>query len=460
MPVRKLVAAAAFVLTGAGLSACTTSAGDGDAASSSPTPSASSSTPVPTTLRLAVYGDRTRIRTYRMIADAFTRVHPEVTIGLQSYPDASSAAAAALAGLTDGSGPDVFLADQYALPALVDTGRLQPVDALLEDRGLQFGDDYQRTALSSFSANSRLQCMPAEMSPLVVYVNTDLVPRRQLVADQITFPTVRQPTWGWSDFTSIAQLAASSDLLGPVKGASVPVDLETLTAFVRSAGGEVVDDDVRPTSLELASDDALTALTELMALERDPALSPTPDELQREDAISRFAAGQLGMVIGTRDDLPRLRSAPDLRFDVWPLPSMGRARTVARVDGYCIDAGSAQVGVASDFVAFAVGPRGSAIAARSGVIVPARVATVHQPSFLDPGTMPPSAELFATSLRRAEPMPYSAAWPAVAALADRTLTRLMKDPAANLGTDLEPAMTRLDRRSTRIFARGAAGQGG
>lgn len=458
MSVRKLAAAAALVLLGA-VSGCTS--GDGSAAPrTSGTPSASTPTPPGTTVDLAVYGDRTRLRAYRKIAVAFTRAQPEVTVHLRAYPDAATAAAAAVKGLTDGTGPDVFLADQYALPALVDTGRLQPVDTLLEDRGLQFGDDYQRTALSSFSAQSRLQCMPAEMSPLVVYVNTQLVRRRQLRADEIGFPTVNQPTWGWTDFLAIAQFAASSDLLGPIKGASVPVNLETLTAFVRSAGGEVVDDLLHPTSLDLASDDALNAVTQLMTLERDPSLAPTPDELRRRGAVERFTDGQLGMFVGTRDDLPRLRATTGLNFDVWPLPSMGRARTVARVNGYCIDAGSDAVGAASDFVAFAVGPVGSRIAARSGVIVPTRVATVHQPAFLDPGQLPLSSELYATSMRRAEPMPYSVQWPEVDAASDRSLARLLEDPETDLATGLGPAMSRLDRKSQRIFARGPASDQG
>jgi multiple sugar transport system substrate-binding protein len=457
--VSKLVAATAVLVLVAGLVGCTT--GDrANAPSASPTPSPSSTPPAPTVLRLAVYGDRLRVETYHRIAEAYMRAHPEVTIKLRSYPDAATASAAGVRGLQNGTGPDVFLADQYSLPTLVDTGRLQPVDTLLEDRGLQFGDDYQRTALSSFSAHNRLQCMPAEMSPLVVYVNTQLVRRHQLTSDQISFPTVKQPSWGWSDFVTIAQLAASSDLLGPVKGASVPVSLETLTAFVRSAGGEVVDDLLAPTSLDLASDDAISALTQVLTLERDPAVAPTPEELRHRDAVSWFTANELGMFVGTRDDLPRLRATAGLRFDVWPLPSLGRPRTVARVDGYCIDAGSPSIGVASDFVAFAVGARGSAIAASSGVIVPARVATLHRPVFLERGLPPPSSELYATSLRRAEPMPYSAQWPAVERVADRRFARLVEDPQTDLTTGLQEAMTRLDRVSTRTFARGTTPDGG
>ena len=451
MSVRKLAAAAALVTLCAGVSGCT--GGDGAATPRSSAPATTASTTAAgTTVDLAVYGDRRRIQTYRKIAVAFSRTQSDVSVHLRAYPDAATAAAAAVKGLTDGTGPDVFLADQYALPALVDTGRIEPVDTLLEDRGLQFGDDYQRSALASFSALSRLQCMPAEMSPLVVYVNTQLVRRRQLTADEITFPTVEEPTWGWTDFLAIAQLAASSDLLGPIKGAAVPVDLETMTAFVRSDGGEVVDDVLQPSSLNLASDDALDALTQVMTLERDPSMSPTPDELRRRDAIGRFTDGQLGMFIGTRDDLPRLRATTGLHFDVWPLPSMGRARTVARVNGYCIDSDSDAIGAASDFVAFAVGPTGSRIAARSGVMVPTRVATVHEPAFLQPGMPPLSSELYATSMRRVEPMPYSAQWPRVVTVADRVLGRLLEDPETDLTTGLGQAMTRLDRRSQRIFA--------
>ena len=37
---------------------------------------------------------------------------------------------------------------------------LQPVDSLLIERGVDFGDLYSREAVLAFSADSRLQCMP------------------------------------------------------------------------------------------------------------------------------------------------------------------------------------------------------------------------------------------------------------------------------------------------------------
>ncbi len=464
MALRMLVAAVTAAVLGVtagctsddpGPAAPTTPSATGSA-TTSPIPSAS---PEPVELEVAVYGEAPKLRAYQRIARAFTRQRPGVSLELQTFPDATTAAAAAVAELPTGEGPDVFLADQFALPDLVATGRLQPVDTMLEDRGLPFGDEYQRSGLETFSALNRLQCMPAEMSPIVVYVNTRLVPRRSIRDGDVGLPTVRQPTWGWLDFLAAARIAASSDLLGPVKGAAVPVDLDTLTAFVRSAGSEAVDDVLEPTSLTLASDDAVAALASVLSVAGDPSLSPTAEELRRRDAVARFASGELGMFIGTRADVARLRAAEGLRFDVWPLPSFGRARVVAETNGFCIDSASDAVDAAADFVAFAVGSRGAGIAARSGVMVPSLLAAIHQDSFLQRDEQPRSAEMYAVSLRRTDPMPYSAAWPEVSAIADRVLRRLLDEPPADLLTLLQERMTRLDRRSERLFAQAATSEG-
>ena len=49
------------------------------------------------------------------------------------------------------------------------------MDELLDERGVDFGDDYSRDALEAFSADDRLQCMPYGISPMVIYYNTRLV---------------------------------------------------------------------------------------------------------------------------------------------------------------------------------------------------------------------------------------------------------------------------------------------
>jgi multiple sugar transport system substrate-binding protein len=452
--VRKVAGVVAMVTLGASLAGCTS--GEPEAPAPAPSVSEPSATESgePVTLELAVYGGPRHVRVYEKILTAFAEERPEVEVELTSYPDAASAAEAVEGSLADEAGPDVFMLDPAYLPSFVQEGRLEPLDTLLEDRGLQFGDDHQRAALTAFSASSRLQCMPAEMSPYVVYYNRDLVSRQRLAAEDIVLPRAEE-TWGWEEFEVAARQAALTDGFGPVKGVHLPADLDIMTAFVRSAGGEVVDDLFEPTSLTLTSDDALRAVAEVVALARNDQFALPVEDVEERPAAEWFADGQLGMFIGTREELPRLRKVEELRFDAISLPSLGRSRTVSRMSGLCIDARSDAVDAAADLVAFAVGPEASRIAARSGAIVPARLEIIYDEAFTQPSKQPRSAEAFAAGVRRSDPMPYSAAWLDVKEVADAVLTRLYKRRGLNLDEEeLEARLARLNERSVELFAGG------
>jgi multiple sugar transport system substrate-binding protein len=451
--VRKLVGVVAVAALGLPLAACTS-----DEPEPAPEPTATATEPSesdsagPVSLELAVYGGARRLVVYEKIVAAFNVEHPEVDVEIQAYPDAGSAAEAVDAALDAESGPDLFLLDPAYLPKFVEEERLEPLDTLLEDRGLQFGDDYQRAALTAFSANSRLQCMPTEMSPLVVYYNRDLVSRQRLAAEDIVLPRAEE-TWTWEEFVVAARQAALTDGFGPVKGVHLPADTETLTAFVRSAGGEIVDDLFEPTSLTLASDEGVRAVSEVVRLARDDQVALSVDDVAEEPAVDWFAEGRLGMFIGTREVLPQLRRVERLRFDTVSLPSLGRSRSVSQMSGLCIDARSDAIDAAADLVAFAVGPEGSRIAARSGALVPASLDVIHDEAFTQPREQPRSAAAFSAGVRRSEPMPYSLGWVDVRDAADATFTRLFRRPGLNLDEEqLEARLARLDERSEELFA--------
>ena len=404
---------------------------------------------------MAVHGNAHVVQAYRDIADAYTTKHPQVTVEIEEQPDARSAAAAVGTALDAGDGPDVFLLHEDWLPQFVEQGRLQPLDILLEQRGLQFGDDYQRVALTAFSANSGLQCMPAEMSPLVVYHNKRLLPKRQLLAQGVTLPDgPEKDTWTWEDFTATARAAASlqpGSPRSPVHGVYLPPDVDLLTAFLRSSGADIVDDVLDPTSLTLTSDEALETLRRIATLTRDFSVSPTPQEVVASEPLTIFLEGRLALYVGTRADLPAIREAEGLRFDVYPLPSMDRARAVAETTGLCVDANSDQVDTAADLIAFAVGEEGAAIAARSGAVVPSHLDTLVSEDFTQPGQPPRSEYVFAESLRRSDLLPYSTAWPDVAERVEGLLTRIYLDPEFDLDERLVRVLERVNARSEVWF---------
>jgi multiple sugar transport system substrate-binding protein len=233
-----------------------------------------------------------------------------------------------------------------------------------------------------------------------------------------------------------------------VKGIYLAPRMTTLIPLVRSAGADLVDDPRKPTTLTFSDDSAREALEQVLTLARDRELNPTPTQLARQDAVTRFENGRIGMMIGTRALVPRLREKPDLHFDVFPLPSLGRSRTLADVTGYCIAKGTPHEAEAADFLAFASGDKGSEIMAGSGAIVPANLAALHSDAFTEPTQFPRNGAVFDEVIRRADPMPSSPGWPDVVSQTQPFLDRLFYAPVL----DLDTLLPHIDEVSAPLLA--------
>jgi multiple sugar transport system substrate-binding protein len=435
------------------LAATLVSCSDGGNADAGPTPtsaatSASSPSVVAGPLTLSVYGEPEAVRAYRNVAEDFTE-ETGVEVEVQVHPSASRAGGDVLRRLDGaGSAPDVFLLAPESLPDALATERLQPVDEELEQRGLQFGDGYQRTALTAFSAEDNLQCMPVDMSPYVMFINRDLVRPRDLAIRGVPLPEQRQ--WLFEDFAAAARLIAREQQgVEGFKSVHLPLDIEPLTAFVRSGGGDVVDDVDQPGELTLDTDEARTALLAYLRLARQRSVALSEEEAEEVAPADRFADGRLAMMFGTRADVPDLRRT-GVPFDVMPLPSLGTPRTVADIAGLCVDQQGTQLETALDLVAFVAGNDASTTLARSGAVLPANLDVAFSPAFAQAGQLPRSVQVFRDSLERSGLMPFSTAWPEVSARVEAVLARVV-DGSGGVGRSLDRWLPRLDEQSQPVF---------
>lgn len=431
---------AAVVLLGVVTTSCTSTSAPEPAPSAAPT--SASTTDGPVTLRFATYGDPGVVTAYREIARTYTTEHPEVTVKVEAAADAVSSADDVSRGFDDGTPPDLFLARQTDLAALMSEGRLQPVDQLLEQRGVEFGDNYQRIGLEAFAGDSALQCMPNEVSPYVLYYNKRLVvPRTFGLPGEI--PPSPERGWRWDQFVAAAKSASKNG----VKGLYLPPRLSTIIPLVRSAGEDVMDDDRLPTALTFADEATRPVLEEILSIARDPVLTPSVRQLTGQDAVARFENGRVAMMVGTRSLVPRLRDKVDLHFDVFPLPSLGRARTVADMTGYCVAKGTGHLRQTIDFLAYASGDEASKILASSGSVVPANLAALHSSEFLDPSRFPRNSSVFDSVIRRADPMPAAPGWPDVVSQTQPLLDRMFYSPVL----DLDSLLPRVDEVSAGLL---------
>lgn len=415
----------------------------GSSTSESPSPSTSSTAKEPVTITFAVYGPKAGLRAYEELAAAFRVLNPHITVKLVNSPDADAAMASLRARTTGGSAPDVFLIDHEHFAEVVEDGLAQPVDALLEERQVDFGDGYQRSGLTAFAADAALQCMPHDVSPVVVYYNKDLVNLSTLVVEDEEPPSALDG-WNWESFSLAARQAAA----GPTAGLYVEPSLSSVAPFIWSKGGDLVDDAQAPTTLTLSDGDARAALEELLALVRDPEVTPTPAELAKADPVTLFKRGRLGMILGTRALTPELRKAKDLDFDVMPLPSMGRFRTISDMTGYCISAKSEQTEAAADFLAYAVGREGAAITARTGYVVPSNLEVANSVAFTQPSKQPESSFIFNEGVRRAQGLPAIRGWSSVSNQVRPLFERMFYAPVI----DLETLLEQVDTTSQQVLA--------
>jgi multiple sugar transport system substrate-binding protein len=333
--------------------------------------------------------------------------------------------------------------DHDHVPRLVDEELVEPVDGLLEARQVDFGDGYQRGGLTAFAADARLQCMPHDVSPMVVYYNQDLVDLQGLGEEDEEPPTPLDG-WTWEMFSEAARQAAR----GPAGGVYIEPSLGAVTPFVWSAGGEIVDDTQAPSELTFSDGDSREALEQVLALVRDPQVTPTSRELEEQDAVELFTQGKLGMILGTRELTPELRAADDLRFDVMPLPSLGRVRTIADMNGYCISADTDHVETAGDFLAFAVSRKGASITARTGYVVPSNLEVAHSAVFAQESRQPASSFIFNEAVRRAQTTPFSPAWPELTEQVAPAFNRMFYSPVI----DLDLLLEEIDTTSARVLA--------
>ena len=235
---------------------------------------------------------------------------------------------------------------------------------------------------------------------------------------------------------------------GQVNGVYIEPSLESLAPFIWSAGGALVDDPEAPTTLTMAGTEAQEAIQQVLGLVRDPGVAPTQAELDTQSAVTRFETGQLGMIIGTRGLTPQFREAPGLEFDVFPLPEIGRFRTISSMTGYCISAETDKVGAAADFLAFAVDREGATITTTAGYIVPSNVQVASSPAFNLPSRLPENNFVFTEGVRRTDRTPFVPEWSRVVEVTEPFLERLFYAPVI----DVDALLGGMDLRSQTIFA--------
>lgn len=410
-----------------------------------PTPESDSTPAVASdrTLEFGVFGSDDELDAYASLVDVYNSLYDGAEMTMTGFASREE-----LMGEMRETGevPDVFLASGRDLAWLQQEQLVEPVDTLLIERGVDFGDLYARGAVLAFSADSRLQCMPVGISPTVIFYNTELVDFDKMATRGIPAP-VEGLSWNFDQFLAAVEYASRPRL--DARGIHVDPTLRGLAPFVYAAGGEVFDDPVQPTSLAFSDDATRSALGTVLQVLRDPRLTLSPKQLERRSAMEWFKRGRLGMIPGTREDVPVLRQVQGLSFDVIPVPAIERTATTGSFTGMCVSADTGNLTAAADFLVHMSSPVSVRRLVSPGSLVPANLEVALSDDFLQPGREPLHAEVFTNSVRSIVLPPLLDNWSDLEDTVQSSIRTLLIAPVI---TDLELLTQRIDEESQTVLA--------
>ena len=434
---RRRTAAAVCAAMMLALAAC-----ESDGGSPEPAPSSSEAQDNPVELTLGVNGTKDELAEYTAVAEIFDSLYDPAEVDIKNWDSSADM----MAAIRDGEKvPDVFLVNRDDLATLQEEKLTQPVDALLDARGVDFGDSYSRDALQAFSADDRLQCMPYGISPMVIYYNTRLVDFDRMEKRRLDVPAERE-AWTFEMFTAAAQFASRPS--GGSNGFYIEPGVRTFAPFIYSGGGQVFDDEDAPTSLAFSDGDSVDAIERTLEVLRRPQLTLSEKQVERRSPLQWFKRGELGMMAGYRRLVPGLRQVHGLDFDVISMPILDGLATTGDITGLCLSADAASTPAAADLMVHLLGTPAVERVVRAGYLVPANSEVALSDEFLQPGRLPEHSTVFNNSVRAIQVPPLLSVWPQLERAVAPELDQLVQVPVLD---DLEERLAAIDEESRGVL---------
>ena len=395
----------------------------------------------PGRLRVQVSGEPEETKVYQAVVAAFEKENEDIDITLVEIPEKDEHLAKLATSFAGGDAPEVFLINYREYAQFVVRDAIEPFEGFLEDNSVHL-DEYFPQPIEAFTYRGALQCMPQNVSSLVVYFNRDLFEAGGLKAPP--------KGWDWNEFRQVALELTK----GQVHGLGIEPSIIRLAPFVWANGGEIVDDNTDPSRFTLDEPASREALEFLVNLVREDQVVPDEAAVAAQDLETRFVSGKLAMYLSSRRDTPVFREVQGLDWDVAPLPTGKQPAGILHSDAYCLAAGADPElqEDAARFIAFATAEQGQTITALGGRTVPSLMSVADSGAFQDPTQPPAHSNVFLEGVPHIRRTPVTPTWTEIEDIAEEILTRAFYEP----GYTIQDAIDALESETEALFEEGRA----
>lgn len=334
------------------------------------------------------FGDKQEEGAYNTLVAAYNKKYPDVKVTPVVLPDGADYLKKLTTDFAAGSPPDIFLINYREYVAYAKRGVIEPVGPYLDKSSVLKASDIYDVSLKGFTREGVLQCQAQNLSSLAVYYNKDLFKKAN-----VALPTA---DWTWDDFVAAAKALTkdTGDAKTKQYGAGLQVQFYRTMPFIWSNGGEIVDNQDKPTKLLIDSPEAKAALQWIADLQVKHKVTPNEIDEKAQSSQNRFLAGTMGMFLQSRRFTTTARGIKDFDWDVAALPKSKKAVTVLHSDGFCMSKAGKNKDAAWSFIEFVASADGQTILSSTGRIVPANKSVANSPAFLDPNTKPANSKVF------------------------------------------------------------------
>jgi ABC-type glycerol-3-phosphate transport system substrate-binding protein len=321
-------------------------------------------TAAPVEIVWSFWGDPPELALNQKVIDAFQAKNPNIKIKTQFEPFESyfDKLRAQWAG---GSSPDVMFLN--SIPVYASLNVLLPLDDLIAKDKFDTSDFYPGL-LEIFKYQGKVYGLPRDNDTQVIYFNKDLFD-----AEKVAYP---KNDWTFKDFKDTAAKFVKKDGDKVTRYGAALALSNHFRIWVWANGGELYDDNFKPTKTVINSPEAVEAIDFLGSLFKDKIIPPNDQIDAGGKRTQLFINQQVALVQGNHSTLPTFMAAKvPFKYDIVPMPRGKKgASNLGGGAGYVISnkTTGAKLDAAWAFYKFLNGPDGQTFYTQNGLITPAR----------------------------------------------------------------------------------------
>jgi multiple sugar transport system substrate-binding protein len=346
-------------------------------------------------LRWASWGDVAGPNILQAAVEGFKKDHPGVEVRLERTPF-EDYISKLLTQYSAGLAPDVMAVNCDQMAAFASKGVL--VDLMpyvYKDPSVKLGD-YFPEAIDRYTVNGALAALPSDISPVaVIYYNKKKF-------DEAGLPYPRND-WTYTQFLTTAYKLTKKDAKGNTVQYGFVDEWPIWEAWVYAFGGQLVDNEKKPTRCTLDSPQAIAGIRFRTDLIHKYQVMPGPAFITAMGGIGNsdlFMNGTAALYHSGIWQTPAFRQIKNFDWDVVEFPKGPGGHRGFPIDGagYAILKTSKHPELAYELVKYLAGEVGQKYVAATGLVQPAIRKIAESEVFLD-GLKPKSKGFLAKDAR-------------------------------------------------------------